>query len=46
MEKTLNYPFERRSKNFMEWLHDTIKSENYFKTDAVILADEQFVIGG
>ena len=45
MQKALNYSFERRSANFMEWLHDIIKSENYFKADAVVLDNELLLVG-
>jgi hypothetical protein len=37
MEKVLNYSFERRSANYMEWLYEVIKSEKYFQVDAVIV---------
>ncbi|WP_186987915.1 hypothetical protein [Constantimarinum furrinae] len=40
MEKALNYPFQRRSANFMEWLYDHIKSEKYIQTDAIILSND------
>jgi hypothetical protein len=36
MEPKLNYTFKRRSQNFLEWFHDTIKSEKYFTADAII----------
>jgi hypothetical protein len=37
MEKALNYSFERRSANYLEWLYYVIKSENYHKSDSIIV---------
>jgi hypothetical protein len=36
MEPKLNYTFTRRSRSFLEWFHETIKSEKYFMADAMI----------
>jgi hypothetical protein len=30
METTLNYPFERKSKNHLDWMINIIKSEKYY----------------
>ncbi|WP_157809602.1 hypothetical protein [Ulvibacter sp. MAR_2010_11] len=40
MEKALNYPFQRRSANYFEWLYEVIKSEKYFQADSVIVSKE------
>lgn len=40
MERALNYPFQRKSENFLEWLHDTVKSEKYFEVDSMIVTPE------
>jgi len=38
MKTTLNYTFERRTKNHFEWLLNVIKSEKYFEADSLIMA--------
>lgn len=43
MEPKLNYTFKRRSQNFLEWFYETIKSEKYFTTDAIICLESEFV---
>jgi len=40
MERALNYSFKRKSSNFMEWLHDVVKSEKYFEVDSIILTND------
>jgi len=37
MEKSLNYRFERRSTNHLDWLYNVIRSERYYQADAVII---------
>jgi hypothetical protein len=37
MEKALNYRFNRRSANHLEWLYYVVKSEKFYKADAVII---------
>ena len=37
MEKSLNYQFDRRSENYFDWLYYVIRSENFYKADAVIV---------
>lgn len=37
MESTLNYKFKRQSKNHLEWLLNTIKSERYFQAESYIV---------
>jgi hypothetical protein len=36
MELALNYRFERRTKNHLEWLVDVIKSEKYYQAESYI----------
>ncbi|MBW2936528.1 hypothetical protein KXJ69_00325 [Aureisphaera sp. CAU 1614] len=37
MGATLHYRFERRSKNYFDWLLNTIKSERYYQSEAMIV---------
>ncbi|CDF77927.1 hypothetical protein BN863_2150 [Formosa agariphila KMM 3901] len=37
MEKTLHYRFQRRSKNYFDWLLNIIKSEKYYQAEGVIV---------
>lgn len=37
MESTLNYSFQRQSKNYFEWLLYTIKSEKYHQAESQIV---------
>jgi len=36
METTLPYNFKRRSKNYFDWLINTIKSEKYYMAESQI----------
>ena len=38
METTLNYRFQRQSKNYFEWLLYTIKSEKYHEAESQIVS--------
>jgi len=40
MGKALNYRFERRSKSYLEWLYEVIKSEYYFQSESMIVPAE------
>ncbi|WP_147437260.1 hypothetical protein [Ulvibacter antarcticus] len=40
MEKELNYPFNRRSENYFDWLYHVIRSEKYYQADAVIVMND------
>lgn len=37
MGATLHYRFERRSKNYFDWLLYTVKSQRYYETEAIIV---------
>jgi len=37
MENLLNYRFERKSKNFLDWLVNTIRSEKYHEVEGFIV---------
>lgn len=37
MEKTLKYPFKRQSKNYLDWLVNTVKSEKYYLTEGYVI---------
>lgn len=37
METSLNYNFQRQSKNYFEWLLYTIKSEKYHEAESQIV---------
>ncbi|WP_240571181.1 hypothetical protein [Aestuariibaculum lutulentum] len=37
MEATLNYNFNRRSENHIDWLLNVIKSEKYYEIDSYIV---------
>jgi len=37
MEKSLNYQFNRRSENYLDWLYYVINSEKFYEADAVII---------
>ena len=39
MGATLHYRFERRSKNYLDWLINTIKSERYSECEAIIVSE-------
>ena len=39
MGATLHYRFERRSKNYLDWLINTIKSERYSECEAIIVTE-------
>ena len=41
MEVALNYKFKRRSTNYFEWLHEVVKSENYFQVDSMIIVSKR-----
>lgn len=36
MQYSLNYRFERRTKNHFEWLINVIKSEKYYQADSYV----------
>ncbi len=36
MESTLTYPFERKSENYLDWLMNTIRSQNYYMAEVNI----------
>ncbi len=40
METTLNYRFHRRSKNYFDWLLNTIKSEKYHQAECQIVTSD------
>lgn len=40
MEKVLNYKFNRRSENHLDWLYHVIRSEKYYQADAVIIMND------
>jgi hypothetical protein len=40
MEKELNYRFKRRSKSYMEWLYEVIKSEYYFQSESIRVSSD------
>ena len=40
METTLNYRFQRKSKNYFEWLLYTIKSEKYHEAESQIVVQD------
>ncbi|WP_188606037.1 hypothetical protein [Aquaticitalea lipolytica] len=42
MEATLNYRFQRRSKNYFDWLLYTIKSEKYFEAQSQIVTSDSY----
>ena len=42
MEATLNYRFQRRSKNYFDWLLYTIKSEKYFEAQSQIVTSDRY----
>jgi hypothetical protein len=37
METTLKYKFKRQSKNYLDWLVNTVKSEKYYLTEGDII---------
>ena len=37
MEATLNYSFNRKSENHLDWLLNIIKSEKYYEADSHIV---------
>lgn len=37
MEATLNYSFNRKSENHLDWLLNTIKSVKYYEADSYIV---------
>jgi len=41
METSLNYNFQRKSENHVDWLLNIIKSEKYYKMEALILNKQQ-----
>lgn len=41
METTLKYRFQRRSKNYFEWLLYTVKSEKYHEAESLIVTYDQ-----
>lgn len=43
MGATLHYQFERRSKNYLDWLINTIKSERYSECEAIIVTESSSV---
>lgn len=40
METTLNYRFQRQSKNYFEWLLFTIKSEKYHQAESQVVTTD------
>lgn len=40
METTLNYHFQRQSKNYFEWLLNTIKSEKYHQAESQVVTKD------
>ena len=43
METSLNYNFQRKSKNHVDWFLNIIKSEKYYQIEAIILNNQQEV---
>jgi len=41
MEANLNYKFNRKSENFLDWLMNIIKSEKYYQAEGEILSLEK-----
>jgi hypothetical protein len=37
MKTKLKYKFKRKSKNYLDWLVNTIKSEKYYLTEGYIM---------
>ena len=37
MKVTLQYQFQRKSKSYLDWLGNTIKSDHYYTSDAIII---------
>ncbi|WP_194768488.1 hypothetical protein [Tamlana sp. I1] len=37
MKSTLKYKFKRRSKNYLDWLVYTVKSEKYYLAEGCIM---------
>ncbi|HRV54307.1 MAG: hypothetical protein R2802_13285 [Flavobacteriaceae bacterium] len=37
MQNALNYRFERKSKNFLDWLVYTVRSEKYHQVEGFIV---------
>jgi len=42
METTLQYPFTRKSKNYLDWMINVIKSEKYYLDEgfAVVICNK------
>lgn len=43
METSLNYNFQRKSENHLDWLLNIIKSEKYYQIEGVILKGQEEV---
>jgi hypothetical protein len=43
MGTSLNYNFERKSQNHVDWLLNIIKSEKYYQIEGLILNNQQEV---
>lgn len=41
METSLNYNFQRKSENHVDWLLNIIKSEKYYEIEGIILNNQQ-----
>jgi hypothetical protein len=43
METSLNYNFQRKSENHVDWLLNIIKSEKYYQIEGLILNKQEDV---
>lgn len=39
MERTLNYKFERRSKDVLDWLKNTVNTQRYRNLNSIVIND-------